>query len=150
MNNSTEQDLRAIPLDRLLPQRAPFLMIDRLVAFDPVVTATELEVRADNLFVGDGRLSACGLIENIAQTCAARMGYINLVSGRPVVLGFIGAVRGLNIHRTPALGETLRTSITVREEVFQMTLVDAEVCSGNERIADAEMKIALSDIRAQD
>ena len=52
-------------------------MISRLTHFDMVRTVTETEVSAQNIFVEEGRFSASGLIENIAQTCAARIGYVN-------------------------------------------------------------------------
>jgi predicted hotdog family 3-hydroxylacyl-ACP dehydratase len=124
-------------------------MIDRLIYFDRIVTKTELLVRNDNLFFEHQRLAASGLIENIAQTCAARMGYINRLSNESVKLGFIGAIRNLTILRTPREGELLTTTIEVKEEVFQMTLVDAVVRSGEEVLVTAEMKIAISDIDAQ-
>ena len=60
-----------IALKELIPQRPPFVMIDRLVSSDKVYSVTELEVRPDNLFVDNGRMTAAGLVENIAQTCAA-------------------------------------------------------------------------------
>jgi predicted hotdog family 3-hydroxylacyl-ACP dehydratase len=140
-------DVKTLNIDELLPQRRPFVMIDRLLQCDMVITATQLEVREDNIFFEDGRLSSSGLIENIAQTCAARMGYINkyMLNGK-VKLGFIGAIRNMTISRTPCLGEVLTTTIEVVEEVFKMTLVNATIKSGNEVIVQAEMKIALSDI----
>ena len=73
----TKTQLETIDVQTLLPQRPPFIMIDRLIHFDEVVTTTQLEVRSDNLFIEDGVLNNCVLVENIAQTCAARMGYIN-------------------------------------------------------------------------
>ena len=76
-----------ITLYELLPQRPPFVMIDRLISSDATFTVTQLQVRADNLFFAEGRLTASGLVENIAQTCAARMGYINLNSGKTVKIG---------------------------------------------------------------
>lgn len=142
-------ELRDIPVLSLIPQRPPFVMVDCLVYFDPLRTTTELEVRADNLFFEQGRLSASGLIENIAQTCAVRMGYINLLAGAAVKLGFIGAIRDLQIRRTPGLGEKLTTTIEVKEEIFQMTLVEARVKSEDEILVTAGMKIALSDIDSQ-
>ena len=145
----SEQNLREIPVAELLPQRPPFVMVDCLTAYSPEVTVTELTVRSDNLFVSDGFLSASGLIENIAQTCAARMGYINRMNRQTVKLGFIGAIRNLEIHRLPAVGERLPTLIRVREEVFGMTLVDATVESDGVLLVESEMKIALSDIDAQ-
>ena len=95
----------------------------------------------------NGIFTSSGLIENIAQTCAVRMGYINqFIYKENVKLGFIGSIKNLEIHRNPIIGETLTTSIKIVEEVFQMTLVQAEIKSNDETIVTAEMKIALSDI----
>lgn len=133
----------------LLPQRPPFIMIDKLVFSDEVVTTTKFLVRSDNIFMEGDVLNACALVENIAQTCAARMGYINYVNHEKVRIGFIGSIRNLNILRPVRLGELLTTSIEVKEEVMQLTLVEASVRVGDETVVTAEMKIALSDIVAQ-
>lgn len=135
-----------IALKELIPQRPPFVMIDRLVSSDAVYSVTQLEVRSDNVFVADGRMTAAGLVENIAQTCAARIGYINLNSGESVKIGVIGSISNLNIARTPKVGEHLVTTIKLLEEVFQVTLVEAVVMSGDEVLAQCNMKIALTDI----
>lgn len=139
---------RRVALDDIIPQRFPFQMIDCVTYIDTLRTETELSVKEDNIFISDGALTAPGLTENIAQTCAARIGFLNLMSGEPVKLGFIGAIRNLVVHRTPKAGELLRTTITVKEEVFGMTLVDADIFVEGENIVTAEMKIALSNIEA--
>ncbi|MCD8317592.1 MAG: pseudouridylate synthase [Paraprevotella sp.] len=136
------QLLDITPLD-ILPQRPPFVMIDHLTNYSQEITATQFTVRPDNIFVAEGKMLATGLIENMAQTCAARLGYYNLISGLPVKIGFIGAIRNLHIMRTPKVGETLDTLIRVKEEIFGMTLVDAESRVKEEMIAKAEMKIAI-------
>ncbi len=131
----------------LLPQQPPFIMVDKLLHFDEEKTVTQLTVRPDNLFYEDGRLTASGLIENIAQTCASRIGYVNkFILKQSVKLGYIGAIRNLIITRTPSEGEIINTEIKVVEDVFKMTLVHAKVKAGDETIVTAEMKIALSDI----
>lgn len=130
------------PLD-ILPQRPPFIMIDYLTYYDEVKTSTRFTVRQDNIFVADNRMLATGLIENVAQTCAARIGYFNLVSGLPVKIGFVGAISNLNVIRTPRVNEVLDTTIRVKEEVFGMTLVEAETRVGDEIIVTVEMKIAI-------
>ena len=132
----------------LIPQRPPFIMVDRLLHFDRIVTTSEFTVREDSIFLDGDELLPEGLVENIAQTCAARIGYVNLLNKESVRLGFIGAVRNLSIHKTPKIGETIETTITVKEEIFQMTLVDAEISLNGNVIVNAEMKIALSDIVA--
>ena len=127
----------------LLPQRPPMVMVDRLLHCDPVVTVTELTVREDNIMVEDGRMSACGLIENIAQTCAARMGYINLSKGEAVRVGVIGALRDMEIHSLPTVGSKIETTIEVCDEVFGMTLAQAESRCGDTLLASGTIKIAL-------
>jgi len=144
-----ENSLETINVLDLLPQRPPFIMIDRLVFSDEVVTTTKFLVRSDNIFMEGDVLNACALVENIAQTCAARIGYINSVNHEKVRIGIIGSVRNLNILRPVRLGELLTTSIEVKEEVMQLTLVEASVRVGDETVVTAEMKIALSDIVAQ-
>ena len=132
----------------LIPQRPPFIMVDRLLHFDRIVTTSEFAIREDNIFIEGDEIQPEGLVENIAQTCAARIGYLNLMNKESVRLGFIGAVRNLTILGTPKIGETIETTITVKEEIFQMTLVDAEIRLNGSVIVNAEMKIALSDIVA--
>ena len=111
---------------------------------------TELTVRKDNIFVEDERLTSSGLIENIAQTCAARIGYLNLNAGGTVKIGVIGAISNLDIVRTPKVGEKLVTTIELISEVMQMTLVEAVIRIGDEEIARTSMKIALTDKESKD
>ena len=139
-----------ITMKELIPQRPPFVMIDKLLSFDMTVTVTQLEVRADNVFCKDAHLSSEGLMENIAQTCAARMGYINLNKNEAVKIGVIGAVNNFEVFRTPTVGELIVTTIEVIEEMFQITMVKAVIRCGDETIAQANMKIALMYMDSQD
>ncbi|MDR2626986.1 MAG: pseudouridylate synthase [Dysgonamonadaceae bacterium] len=139
-------EFETIDILDLLPQRPPFVMLDRLLYCDGDTTQTAFVVKDSNIFCDNGHLSEAGLIENIAQTCAARMGYINTCTDAgngSVKLGFIGSIRDMEIFRLPAVGETLLTQVNVEEEVFQMTLVNATVTAGNEPIASGAMKIAI-------
>ncbi|MCH5168229.1 MAG: pseudouridylate synthase [Prevotellaceae bacterium] len=127
----------------LLPQRPPFVMVDHLIGYDEAQSSCDLTVRSDNIFFEEGCLAAAGLIEHIAQTCAARLGYYNLyVLKTGVRLGFIGEVKDLEILRLPREGETIETTITVMQEIYDVTLVNAEVRAGQEVIATTRLKIA--------
>ena len=100
---------RDIDILELLPQRPPFVMVDHLTDYSETQSSCDLTVRADNVFFEKGCLAAAGLIEHIAQTCAARLGYYNkYVLKTGVRLGFIGEVKDLNIVRLPREGETDR------------------------------------------
>ena len=135
---------------KLLPQRPPFVMVDRLTGIDERTTTAEFTVRPDCIFVEENALLAEGLMECIAQTCAARIGYINVYNNQPVKIGFIGAVRDYEIVRPARVGETVTITVTVVEEVFGMILASAAVCVGDETIARTDMKIALSDSEPED
>ena len=139
-----------ISMRELIPQRPPFVMIDKLLSFDMVSTVTQLEIRDDNVFCKEGRLSAEGLMENIAQTCAARIGYINMTKNETVKIGVIGSVNNYEIFRLPKVGEVIITTIEMMEEMFQVTMVKAVVKCGEETMAQANMKIAIIDQDAQD
>lgn len=140
-----------IDIQELLPQRPPILMVNRLLSADDKQAETELLVRADNIFVENGMLKAYAIIENMAQTCAAQLGYADVyVNGKKDVrIGYIGAVKRMQIENSPRVGETLRTRMEVVEDFGDMKLVAAESFVNNRRIAVAELTIALSGERRE-
>ena len=139
-------EVECINIQNLLPQRPPFVMVDRMISFTPGKVVTQLTVREDNIFSSGGRFTVSGLNENIAQTCASRMGYLSRMNEGNVKLGFIGAIDSFKVYRTPLVGETIETTMEVIEEVFNIVLARAAVRIGDEVLAEAKLKIALSDI----
>ena len=138
-----------IDILELLPQRPPFVMVDHLTDYSETQSTCCLLVRNDNVFLEKGCLAPEGLIEHIAQTCAARLGYYNCyILKTGVRLGFIGEVKDLNILRLPREGELIETTITVMQEIFDVTLVTAEVHVGTEVIATTRLKIAQGESSA--
>lgn len=154
--NPMEDFLRSIDIHTLLPQQEPFVMVGKLIAYSAEETTTETSIRHDNIFAeksgkdGESVLSAEGLIENIAQTCAARIGYINkYILKKGIQIGFIGSVRHFRASRLPRAGELVRTSVKIEQEIFGMTLATAAVTSGEETLAQCEIKIAVKEEGAQ-
>ena len=143
-NLPQETFLRSIDIHTLLPQQEPFVMIDTLMTFDEQTTVTETTISEGRMFVDDGVLTEAGLIENIAQTCAARIGYVNkYILKEEIKIGYIGAVRNMEFAALTAVGDTITTTVLVREEVFGVTLADATVKCGNQTLVTTEMKIAI-------
>lgn len=140
---------REIDIRELLPQRPPMVMVDRLLSADEKSAVTLLEVRGDNLFVENGGLKAYAIVENMAQTCAAQMGYADVRANghEGARIGYIGAVKRMQIETSPRVGETLRTRMEVLEDFGNMKLVTAESFVNDRRIAVAELTIALSEER---
>ena len=90
-----------------------------------------------------GFLTEGGLVENIAQTAAARAGYQAKMEGKPVPLGYIGSVQDLKVNTLPEAGADLKTIIRVERQIFQVTQVRGIVYCGNEIIAECQLKIFI-------
>ena len=127
--NPTEDFLKRIDVHELLPQKEPFVMISKLVHFDMSNTKTETLISEENIFVDNGYFSTSGLIENIAQTCAAR----------------IGSIRNLTILELPKVGDIISTTVEVIEDVFGMTLASARISLNGNTIVETEIKIAVKE-----
>ena len=118
-----------ISIGGILPQREPFVFVDRLEHYDDVETVTSFTVREGHLMVQDGVLSAPGILENMAQSSAARIGYLcKYILHVPVRIGYIGAIRKFRVG---------------------ISLVDATVRVGEEIIAEAALKTALGEKEAE-
>ena len=139
-------DCRHIPIKTLLLQAPPFRFVDRLDRFDREEVVTSFTVPADGPLVEDGCLTEAGLVENMAQSSAARIGYISVyIDHVPVRIGYLGQIKNLEINRLPRCGEVLSTTVRLRQDVFGITLVEARVCQGEEMVAQAAVKTALRD-----
>ncbi|MFN8242426.1 MAG: 3-hydroxyacyl-ACP dehydratase [Ferruginibacter sp.] len=128
----------------LIPQRPPFVMVDTLLASGEQSARTGFTVRADNILVENGRLLEAGLTENIAQTAAARSGYQALQSGQPSPVGYIGAIKNLEITERPAVGDVLMTEIIIENQVFDITLISGKVYRNEQLLAQCQMKIFIN------
>lgn len=141
-------DLKDIPITSLIPQRPPFVMVDRVLTCEKAEAVTEFVVSEDNIFLDDMVLAPAGIMENMTQSCAARMGCINREQKDSIKIGFIGNIRNCAIIRQPRCHETLHTYIEIVEEVLNLTRAHVTTKVGDDIIASAILTIALTDIKA--
>lgn len=136
-------EMTKIPITDLIPQRPPFVLVDRLLEFEPLAATTEFLVRPDCILCENGNLSEAGMAENFAQTCATYIGYRNRT--QPVKIGVIGAVKNMEVIKLVPIGSTIATSISIVADVFEMLLVNANMRVDGELVSTCEMKISLID-----
>ncbi len=132
----------------LIPQRTPFVMVDEIVSVNQQETTTKFTVRAGHLFVENNFFTEPGLIENMAQTAAAGMGFnaqkqLETSENAAPQIGFIGALKNLQIHALPKVGDTIFTTITVLHEVMNARIAQGIVLLHEKEIARCEFKIFL-------
>lgn len=118
----------------LIPQRDPIMMVDDVVVVDSNHASTTLLLTDDQYLAGEA-----ALVEFAAQSCAALMG---CRSGN-ADLGYIGEVRNMVIHRTPATGERLRCELEVLAEMGGITLVEVAISSDGEPLAQGRLKLFI-------
>ena len=140
--------LEGLAVSALIPQKPPIEMVDKLWFNDETTTISGFTVKENNIFCENGFFREPGIIENIAQTAALRVGYIVSLmekSGEKVdpPVGYIGAIKKLVIHQLPKAGSELRTEVKIQHVVFDVTLISGKTMLNGETIAECEMKIFL-------
>ena len=131
-------------IETLIPQRAPFRMVDYLMEAKEKSAITSLRLTRDNYLMENGLMTEAGLIEHIAQSASALAGYLSLKAGATKApVGYIGEIRNFHCYRRPKENEELRTSVLLEEEVGNISLINGETRSGEETIATVQMKIFI-------
>ena len=126
-----------------IPQRSPIVMVDSLIECGDGITISGLLVSEDNIFVVNGELREPGIIEHIAQSAAMGVGYRFVSQGKPVPIGFIGALKDLEILEFPRTGDLLRTEIRVEYDVLDASIISARVSCNSKVLASTVMKIFM-------
>ena len=124
--NNREVIIQGEGILNLIPQRPPIVMVDSFFGIEKNHSYSGLTVTA-----------------HIAQSAAARIGFLYTRQGEKVPLGFIGSVDKLKIYDLPKNGMKLFTEITVVQEVFDITLISAQVKVEDKLIAECRMKIFI-------
>jgi predicted hotdog family 3-hydroxylacyl-ACP dehydratase len=128
----------------LIPQAPPFVMVDQLVYTDDLISKSTFTIQPDNCMVANGLFTEGGLLENIAQTAAARAGYQAKAENKPVSGGYIGAVKDFEVLFLPAVGSELHTEIKIENQFFNVSVIAGSVWCNNEIVARCEMKVFLN------
>ncbi len=116
-------------------------MIDKFISSDGITSISGLTVQASCVFCEEGFLSESGLVENMAQTAAAGVGFESKRMGTRVPIGFIASIKNLEVISLPAVGTELRTEVTVINKVLDVTIINGSVSSNGRLYAQCEMRI---------
>lgn len=130
-------------LQALLPQSSPVLMIDTLISSGKEKTITNLTITKENIFCENGKLRELGIIENMAQTAAARSGYEAKKNKTTVQTGYIGSIKNLAIFFLPKINEIIETKIVQKTEIGNILVIEANVKTKNKLVAKCDMTIIL-------
>lgn len=128
-----------------IPQRTPFVMIDKLVEVDEIKSVSGFHILPENILCSNGYFSESGLIENIAQTAAAGVGYTCKKNNTPVPIGYIASIKDLTIIQLPPINAAIITEVLVTNQVLNISVVKGTVTCLGEIIAQCEMRIFIKE-----
>ncbi len=131
-------------VQNLIPQKYPFVMVDKLFYFSENKLVSGFSPSNDNIFSFQSFFTTSGLIENMAQTVALFTGYQYYLKNEEAPTGYIGAIKKVEIIELPEVGEELVTTVNILHEIMGVTLVNSKVECNGKIIASSEMKTVLA------
>jgi len=84
-------------VENLIPQKAPFVMVDKLLAFCENEITAGLTVPEENIFVSENIFQESGLVEHMAQSVALYTGYQYFLKNEMPPTGYIGSIKSIKI-----------------------------------------------------
>ena len=131
-------------IGKLIPQKAPFVMVDKLLHFEERKVVAGLTISEKNIFTQNNKFTAPGLIEHMAQSVALYTGYQFFLKKEEPPIGYIGAIKKAEILKLPSVGKELVTTVLILHDIMGVTLVTAETECDGIIIASSEMKTVLA------
>ncbi|RDK88733.1 hypothetical protein [Marinirhabdus gelatinilytica] len=131
-------------VQNLIPQKKPFVMVDKLLYFSSEKVVSGFTVSSENLFSENKHFTAPGLIEHMAQTVALYTGYQYYLKNEPAPVGYIGSIKKVEIERLPKISEELTTTATILHEIMGVTLVNIITECNGSTIAASQMKTVIA------
>lgn len=131
-------------VEKLLPQKFPFVMVDKMVTYSETSIVAGLNIQEDSLFFHNGCFVESGLIEHMAQTVALHTGYQFFLINKPAPTGYIGSIKDIKILKLPKLFDEIQTTVTIIQEFAGITLVNIVTKLNDIEIASGQMKTVLA------
>jgi predicted hotdog family 3-hydroxylacyl-ACP dehydratase len=131
-------------VENLLPQKFPFVMVDKMYAFTETSLESGFKIVQNNIFFDNGTFLESGLIEHMAQSVALHTGYQFFLKKEDAPTGYIGSIKEIQISKLPKLNDEIKTTVTILQEFAGITLVDLVSKINNQVIATGQMKTILA------
>jgi predicted hotdog family 3-hydroxylacyl-ACP dehydratase len=131
-------------VEKLLPQKFPFVMVDKMYSYTETSIVSGLKIQEDALFFYDGYFVESGLIEHMAQTVALHTGYQFFLKNEPAPNGYIGSIKDVEILKLPKLHDEIQTTVSILQEFAGITLVNVVTKLNDIEIGSCQMKTVLA------
>jgi len=142
-----------IPVEELVPHRQPTLMIDGLLEASTERGIASKMFRLLEYGVCGDLVCETALVECVAQTAAAFLGYGQLASPLQEELGFLVGLSSFSFARRPQIGELLLIEARLEKRFEEIFMVKGRVFASKisgECIAEGKLKIYLKNAKKEE
>ena len=120
-------------------------MVDSLLSASEEKIVTDFEIQKENVFLKEDVFMAYGMIENIAQSAALGLAYLNPGSERVLGEGFLAGISKLNVFGLPEIQDNISTSIVPQVYFDNMVMLSGEVEANGKLLLDCEIKLVSNE-----
>jgi predicted hotdog family 3-hydroxylacyl-ACP dehydratase len=129
-------------IETLIPHRAPMRWIDALIDCTPTTAVATAIFGAEHFAVANGAVLETALVECVAQTAAAALGWRGQVGGKTgAASGMLVAITNFRVESHPASGKALRIEISERKRIDPMLLISGIISCEGKMVASGDLML---------
>jgi predicted hotdog family 3-hydroxylacyl-ACP dehydratase len=142
MQMTSKKLLPLFPVEDVVPHSGRMVLLDRLTTVEEGRLTAEVVLRADSMFVRNGKARGIVTVEYMAQAVAAYVGTLSCMKKEPVEIGYLIGIREMKIAVDHVeAGDVLEIEV---QHVFgndQLGSFKTTTTRNGEMIADATLTV---------
>ena len=130
-------------IETLIPHRAPMRWIDALTECSETTAVATATFSAAHFAVANGAVLEAALVECVAQTVAAALGWRAHAAGKTGAVnnGMLVAVTNFRVESRPEVGSVLRIEISERKRLGPMLMISGIISCGGTPVSSGELTL---------
>ena len=133
-----------VPIEQLLPQRPPMLLLSRLLSCTATDGTAEALLAPGHLFsLPDDTIHPAAFVELMAQAYAAVHGYRDHLAGKAPRIGYLAGVTQASVLGAARIGDQLIVSVRQTALIKPFIRARAQVTRDGETLAEGELTLFI-------
>ncbi len=130
-------------IEQLIPHRAPMRWIDALTECTDTTAAATAIFGAEHFAVENGAVLETALVECVAQTAAAALGWRAQTGGKTGAAsnGMLIAVTNFRIESRVSAGQVIRIEISERKRLGPMLMISGAITCEGKLVASGDLTL---------
>lgn len=129
-------------IEKIIPQRYPMILIDQYKRIDADTACSGAQFSRESYGCHNGWVSETMLVEAVAQTAAAHIGYEAILENRKEKsIGMLATIDAFTWYDRVKDTERVEIRTTRTDEIGPFKLIEADITIGDRQIAKGGIKV---------